>query len=120
MTYVMFKKMKSIEVILAEMTDWCIFRSCARKGLAKEGWCFVEIFGKDGLYLNVDISFAVIIWPVFNIDFVVVNQNAKNVFCFNWGKARRVMKTFLTKTEYKMTRPSEQICKNTLEHLLSK
>ncbi|CAN4111345.1 unnamed protein product [Withania somnifera] len=71
---------------------------------------------QGGLSLNMDVSTTMIVKPGAVIDFLLENQNAKELYQIDWSKAKRMLKSLRIKAstsnmEYKITGLSDKPCK---------
>lgn len=71
---------------------------------------------QSGLSLNIDVSTTMIIQPGPVVDFLISNQNVRDPFQIDWGKAKRTLKNLRVKThpsnqEWKICGLSEVPCK---------
>eukprot|EP00262_Sarcandra_glabra_P005111 TRINITY_DN16421_c0_g1_i1.p1 TRINITY_DN16421_c0_g1~~TRINITY_DN16421_c0_g1_i1.p1 ORF type:complete len:914 (+),score=151.93 TRINITY_DN16421_c0_g1_i1:78-2819(+) len=74
---------------------------------------------QGGLSLNIDVSTTMIIKPGPVVDFLIANQNVRDPFEIDWGKAKRMLKNLRVKTkplnnEFKITGLSELPCNEQL------
>ncbi|XP_034705254.1 protein argonaute 4A-like [Vitis riparia] len=72
---------------------------------------------QGGLFLNMDVSTTLVIQPDPVRDFLVSNQNVKDMYHIDWSKAKRMLKNLRVKTlhsnaEWKISGLSENTCRN--------